>query len=59
MEAEMVYLDDVIRLLDGIDRDDHHTINGVEGWWETGEGAEFGKSVLRKIKEEAFIHKTN
>ena len=39
----------ILDFLDGITETDSDSDNG---WWETSAGAEFGKSVIQKIKEE-------
>tara|TARA_R110000772_G_scaffold258883_1_gene376271 strand:+ start:731 stop:889 length:159 start_codon:yes stop_codon:yes gene_type:complete len=45
-EAVMAERTRILALLDGITETE--TDNG---WWETSTGAEFGKSVVQKIKE--------
>ena len=37
----------ILNILDGIDRTEEEN-----GWWETSDGAEFGKNILAKIKGE-------
>ena len=48
-EAVMAERTRILVLLDGITETETESDNG---WWETSAGAEFGKSVIQKIKEE-------
>ena len=45
--------DEIVALLDGIDKDECEYENG---WWETSTGAKFGADILEKIK--AILRKT-
>ena len=40
----------ILALLDGITETETDSDNG---WWETSKGAEFGKSIVQKIKEKS------
>ena len=48
-EAVMAERNRILALLDGITETDS---DSYYGWWETSTGAEFGQSVVQKIKEE-------
>ena len=48
-EAVMAERTRILALLDGITETDSDSDNG---WWETSTGAEFGKVIVQKIKEE-------
>ena len=48
-EAVMAERTRILALLDGITETETESSNG---WWETSKGAEFGASVVKKIKEQ-------
>ena len=48
-EAVMAERKRILALLDGITETETESSNG---WWETSEGAAFGASVVKKIKEQ-------
>ena len=49
---KVVKLDDILSLLEGIDRTDEGADDN--GWWETDTGAEFGASVLKALQDKAI-----
>lgn len=43
----MQLLEELEKILDGIDKNE---LDDKSGWWETSEGAEFGKAKLEEIR---------
>lgn len=47
----MALLEEVEKILEGIDRTEIDSTEEIEGWWETSTGAEFGEAILVKIRK--------